>query len=458
MSAKIERESMRGSGEDLVDMIANRMSSAEWSLFLRRPLEDAVAAGRTDLADKLLYAGACFGAAFDRAATRSDWGTTHVLAKHLKLGGHDVDCHDVTGEEDVIFKMKPVSPLVTDGLLTLSLRLAAEQDETSVVRILLDAGAGVRTGCALHVAVANDNLSSASLIARDPAGSSDVHVRDLSGRTPLEISACEGHTQITKLLLKAGADVNSKRTVKGHTPLYYAVRGGWWGVVSVLLDHPGVDVNLACGLFQDTPLHLAAQSSFVFTKALLKRGANPNAKSSDGTRPLHNAAARKSASSVLVAKLLIEAGADPNATSSRGRSPLHTAAGVANLEIVSVLLWPGGADDGIKDLSGKTAADMAGKLIDPSKTTKNDIDRVIHLLKQAPVERMWRRRLLLFLYRWYIHGSETRLITFQRQPKRLRVITTPTSGAGIDGCDNSTIIWVFRDTTPEIFRSIMRFL
>lgn len=458
MSAKTEREALRGSGEELVDVIADRMSLREWHLFLMRPLEDAVGAGQTELADKLLCAGASFGASFDRAATRSDWDATKVLLKHLNLRGHDVDCHDVTGEEDVVCKMKPVSSLVMEGLLMLSLRLAAEQDETSVVRGLLDAGAGVRTGSALHVAVANDKLSSASLIARDAAGSSAVHSRDLSGRTPLEISASAGHVKMTMLLLEVGANVNSKRTVKGHTPLYYAVRGGWWGVVRVLLDSDGIDVNVACGLFQDTPLHLAAQSSFVFTKALLKRGANPNARSSDETSPLHGAAARKTPSSVLVTKLLIEAGANPDATSVRGRSPLHTAAGVVNVEIVSFLLWPGGADETIRDAGGKTAAEMVGKLINSGRTTKDDIDRVKSLLEQAPVERMWRRRLPLFLYRWYIHGSETRLVKFQRQPKRLRVITAPVNGAGIDGGDNSTIIWVFRDTTPEIFRCIMRFL
>lgn len=458
MSVKIEREALRGSGEELVDVIADRMSPGEWHLFLTRPLEDAIAAGQIELADKLLCAGAWFGASFDRAATRSYWDATKVLLEHLSHRVHDVDCQDVTGEADVTCKMKPVSSLVTEGLLMLSLRLAAEQDETSVVRGLLDAGAGVRTGSALHVAVANDQLSSAFLIARDAAGSSALHARDLSGRTPLEISASAGHVKMTVLLLEAGANVNSKRTIKGYTPLYYAVKGGWWGVVSVLLDSPGVDVNVPCGLFQDTSLHMAAQSSFVFTRALLKRGANPNARSSDGTSPLHNTAVRRTSSSVLVTKHLIEAGADPNATSSRGRSPLHTAAGVVNLEIVSVLLWPGGADDSIKDLGGKTAAEMVGKLIDPGKTTKDDIDRVKSLLKQAPVERMWRRRLPLFLYRWYIHGSETRMLTLQWEPKRLRVITVPAKGSGIGGSDNSVIIWVFRDTTHEIFRCIMGFL
>lgn len=458
MSANIERESMRGSGEDLVDVIANRMSSGEWHTFLRPVLEDAVAAGNPELAEKLLCSGALFGVSFDRAATRSDWDAIKLLLRHLNLRGQDVDCHDVSGEEDIVHKMKVVSPLVTEGLLTLPLRLAAEQDETFVVRNLLDAGAGVRMGGALHVAVANNHLSSAFLISRDAAGSSAVHTRDLSGRTPLEISASAGHIKMTVLLLGAGANANVKRAVNGHTPLYYAVRGGWWGVVSVLLDHPGIDVNVSCGLFQDTPLHLAAQSSFVFTKALLKRGANPNARSSDGTRPLHGAAVLKTSSSILVTKHLLEAGADPDAKSSRGRSPLHTAAGVVNLEMVSVLLWPGGADESIKDLDGKTAADMVGKLIDPSKTTKDGIDRVKSLLKQAPVERMWRRMLPLFLWRWYIRGSETRLVTFQRQPKRLRVITVPTNGSGIGSGDNSTIIWVFRDTAPEIFRSIMGFL
>lgn len=442
MSTKFEDEALAGSSEELM-----------------RTLEDVVTAGKPSFTHKLLLAGAPFGDAFDRASKQHKWRSLRVLLEHLTRRESAVDCNDLTGETTVVYKFRPVSPLVTKGLLAVALRVAARVNETSVVKDLLNAGAGVRVGGALHVAAANDSLSSASLIVRDAPGSSAVHEVDLSGRTPLDVSATGGYTKMTVLLLEAGANVNAKHGVNGHTPLYRAVKEGWWGVVSVLLAQPGIDVNVACGLFQETALHLAPRSSLVLTRALLKRGADPNARSSDMTSPLHIAAVGKTPSVAMVIRELIKAGSDPNATCASGRSPLHLAAGVANPEAVSLLLWPGGADESTRDHGGTTAAQMVGNLVMPSKVNKDGVDRVKSLLKQAPVERMWRRKLPLFLCRWWVRGSETRLVTFQQQPKRLRVTTAPINGgAGIDSPAFGTTIWVFRDTTPEIFRCIVRFL
>lgn len=442
MSTNFEEKALSGSSEEL-----------------RRTLEDVVTAGKPSFTHKLLLAGAPFGDAFDRAAKHHKWRSMRVLLRHLKQCEKAVDCNDLTGETAVVYKFRPVSPLVMKGLLTVALGFAARVNETSVVQDLLDAGAGVRVGGALHLAAENDSLSSASLIVRDASGSSAVHETDLSGRTPLDVCATAGHTKMALLLLQAGANVNAKHGPKGFTPLYRAVKEGWWAVASVLMARPDIDVNVACGLFQETALHVAPRFSLVMTRALLKCGADPNAKSSGQSSPLHIAATGTTASVAMIIKELIKAGADPNAICSGGRSPLHLAAGVANPEAVSLLLWPGGADESIRDCRGKTAAQMVGNMVMSSKLNKDDVDRVNLLLARAPVERMWRRKLPLFLCRWWVRGSETRLETYQRQPKRSRVITAPVNGgAGSDSPAFSTTIWVFRDTSPEIFRCIMEFL
>lgn len=426
---------------------------------LMRLLEANIELDKPSFTEKLLLAGAPFGDAFDRASKKHKWRSLRILLRHLKRRETAVDCNDLTGETAVVYKFTPVSPLVMKGLLTVALGVAARVNETSVVKDLLNAGAGVRVGGALHVAAANDSLSSASLIVKDASGSSAVHEVDLSGRTPLDVSVSGGYAKMAMILLQAGANVNAKHGVMGYTPLYRAVKEGWWGVASVLMAQPDIDVDMACGLFQETALHLAPRSSLVLTRALIKRGADPNARSSDMTSPLHIAAVGKTPSVAMVIRELIRAGSDSNATCAKGRSPLHLAAGVVNPGAVSLLLWPGGADESTRDHGGTTAAQMVGKLVRSGKVNEGDVDRVNLLLARAPVERMWRRKLPLFLCRWWVRGSETRLERYQCQPKRLRVTTAPVNGgAGSDGPAFGATIWVFRDTSPEIFRCIMEFL
>ena len=87
-----------------------------------------------------------------------------------------------------------------------------------------------------------------------------------------------------------------------------------------------------------TPLHLAATNSDVGPlKALLKAGADVNAKDMDGNTPLHMAAYTNK---IEAAKVLLEAGADVNAESSGGRTPLAMARKSRADEIAGLIsLW-----------------------------------------------------------------------------------------------------------------------
>ncbi|CAH1792050.1 unnamed protein product [Owenia fusiformis] len=94
-------------------------------------------------------------------------------------------------------------------------------------------------------------------------------------RTPLCIASYEGHSDIVKLLLENGANVNEGEY--GFSPLRLAVEKNKLGCVQVLCDN-GADMNVPEG--EDSLLLTATRNTQCFTlETLLYRGCDPNQKS-----------------------------------------------------------------------------------------------------------------------------------------------------------------------------------
>lgn len=89
----------------------------------------------------------------------------------------------------------------------------------------------------LYRAVRSGNIKEVKKLLRDGA---DPDIADDHGLTPLHQAAYWGETEITELLIKAGANVNAENNGKGWTPLHSAaVSGGMLSrkdIIELLID------------------------------------------------------------------------------------------------------------------------------------------------------------------------------------------------------------------------------
>ena len=223
------------------------------------------------------------------------------------------------------------------------LHMAALQSQPSCVNILVEAGADLDVrdteGCTpLYLALAHDNLAVVMDLLTRGADTSIIPVprrrfepvpeywedRQLGFPPCLALAAARGRLAVVQaLLLKPGATVRSSI---GATAIHFAARGS--ALESVPRDRSDVinalaeqlDVNDRFEADGTCPLHLAcsySSSSPENVRALLARGANPNATDNAGNAPLHIACSK---SLVDVAGILLRYGADATKLNGQGQA------------------------------------------------------------------------------------------------------------------------------------------
>jgi hypothetical protein len=116
----------------------------------------------------------------------------------------------------------------------------------------------------------------------------------------------DGDIETIKILLKNGADINSKQTPDGATALMWAAVEGHMDMVKLLLDN-GADINATNNVGMTALMGAAFIGQTNEVELLLDKGADINAKQNDGKTALLFAA---SVGNIEVVKFLLAKGAE----------------------------------------------------------------------------------------------------------------------------------------------------
>src|SRR5262245_39990558 len=238
----------------------------------------------------------------------------------------------------------------------------------------------------LHLALGNGELEIARMMI---AHGADVHAQDSLGRSPLTVAIMHRPKAI-ELLLTSGVDINEQ--TRFGPALLAAARYQW-------LHQGSVPSSMARG----GGLLAAPRSQWLYTgiinedenavKILLKKGADPNTRDSDGRNALmvmsmeYVSVGRRywlgprsrtqveigDADLKFIGEALLQAGCDVNAADNNGRTPLMYAALYRRQTAVQLLLKRG-ANVNARDKGGMTALDLAKQF---------DNQEIIKLLQRA---------------------------------------------------------------------------
>jgi ankyrin repeat protein len=219
---------------------------------------------------------------------------------------------------------------------------AVESRSTEVVQVFLEHKADVNV--VLHpdsdpsaplIAAAKLNLTDiAKLLLENGA---DVNLALANGHTALFTAANEGHAEMTKLLIDAGADLSKPAAPRDHQPLHACNQHA--ECLKILLD-AGADINAVSK--DGTVAYMAAYWNHpTELDMLIARGANLEITSPDPGYWDHGCTALMAAANqghAAIVETLLEAGADINAKMPDGSTALMLAAKESKEEAARALL------------------------------------------------------------------------------------------------------------------------
>uniref|UniRef100_A0A7S4K8L7 RING-type E3 ubiquitin transferase n=1 Tax=Odontella aurita TaxID=265563 RepID=A0A7S4K8L7_9STRA len=290
-----------------------------------------------------------FAVAFVEGSPQKKRISSVDLLKTLRSCGCDMDLPDADGR----------TPLW----------IAVDRGDADAVRFLVrecegdvDVDARDLGGWApLHAAAEGQRAEIAKILARD--GRADMNAMDHHGWTALHAAAEKGRLDVVRHLRELGAEVDVPND-EGRTALHTVARAAWNRALANALREDccgaleavdflagplcNADVN-ATDDSGDTPLLAAARSdNFEVIRYLHDQcGAGVSVASHYGYTPLHSAAGQ---GILELARYVVERGADPRARTADGSTPLHEIMGCITtcesdlLEYISVARFLAGEE------------------------------------------------------------------------------------------------------------------
>lgn len=163
----------------------------------------------------------------------------------------------------------------------------------------------------------------------------------VNGRLPLAVAAARGRSDMVRLLIEYGAELNPPGGKRQHTALWAAIRAGHTRIIKLLL---GAGARITGPEFLDEACRMAPlEAVTILLEATQKAGIGISSALHAATeRNIYTSNSAGETASVTIATTLLSAGADPNVETEDG-TPLLWAARCHATRLVD-LLWMHGAN------------------------------------------------------------------------------------------------------------------
>jgi ankyrin repeat protein/S1-C subfamily serine protease len=237
-----------------------------------------------------------------------------------------------------------------------ALHIAIRKNHADAVRLLVEAGADVNATSGIYtrmfrnatpiILALDRNVVDVEIVKSLLKGGADTEIDEYVKGSIYRLAAEKG-PEFAEFLLKVDFDIFG-HTANGSTLLHLSVEKGRVELTKFLI-RSGADVNAKGGSWDRSPLHLAAKHGQTeILKLLIKAGADVNGRNRIGKTPLHDAVRNPE-----IVTLLLEAGSDVNAFEDNLSTPLHLAAEIQMVRSAKILI-AAGADKTARDRSHLT--------------------------------------------------------------------------------------------------------